>query len=555
MSRHLRCTPAQSDRVVWTDRRGWRHAALVVLGVAACVSILTVTHYGATWDEEHSMRHGALFLRWYASGFRDDRVIEESNFRWYGGFFDGLAQIVHHVGFPLYETSHVLTAAFGMAGLALAYWMGAALASRLAGFLATLFLWATPMYYGHSFNNPKDLPFAVMMLASLSALVACWKRLPRLPLRLWLGTGLVFGAALGIRIGGVVNIVYLAFVWVAWSWARWRPSSVVRPGRRTALRDLAASGAKIVAVAWTAMLLCWPYALVHPVANLWQVLRASVHFEDWIHPVRFSGVDVMSNALPWTYVPVWLAVSLPEFYVLAVALAGLQLPRFAALVRGGCTRRREATFAALLALAILLPIATVIATHTILYNGIRHLLFLLPVLAVAAAVCVSEYLARATKGLATMAASLVGLSVLLTALDMIRLHPYESVYFNRLIAGGLPRAAGRFETDYWGQSYREGVTWLMAHYGVGAREPIRVANCSTPFLTGYYLADHAPSQVRFVSVMPDDRPHVVLATTRWLCYDPSHATLLHTVQRMGVPLTYVVELRRPDMTVEGRRRP
>ena len=47
-----------------------------------------------------------------------------------------------------------------------------------------------------------------------------------------------------------------------------------------------------------------------------------------------------------------------------------------------------------------------------------------------------------------------------TLVDVARLHPYEYAYFNRSF-GGLPAAAGRFETDYWGVAYKEGFEWLV----------------------------------------------------------------------------------------------
>ena len=144
-----------------------------------------------------------------------------------------------------------------------------------------------------------------------------------------------------------------------------------------------------------------------------------------------------------------------------------------------------------------------------------------------------------------MAVALTAVSLVATALDMVRLHPYQSVYFNRLVAGGLRHASSQFELDYWGQSYKEGVDWLLVHYGRDADEPVRVANCSTPFLTGYYLTKAPGRPERFVSVEPTARPHVVLATTRWFCDDRQTARVLHVVKRMGVPLAYVVEVRPP----------
>jgi hypothetical protein len=55
-------------------------------------------------------------------------------------------------------------------------------------------------------------------------------------------------------------------------------------------------------------------------------------------------------------------------------------------------------------------------------------------------------------------------SVFITIFDMVELHPYQSVYFNRVVAGGLKTEASRFETDYWGNSYKEGVEWVIENY-------------------------------------------------------------------------------------------
>ena len=46
-------------------------------------------------------------------------------------------------------------------------------------------------------------------------------------------------------------------------------------------------------------------------------------------------------------------------------------------------------------------------------------------------------------------------------IDGLRLHPYEYIYYNRLV-GGVQGAFRRFELDYWGTSYREAAAYLDA---------------------------------------------------------------------------------------------
>ena len=122
---------------------------------------------------------------------------------------------------------------------------------------------------------------------------------------------------------------------------------------------------------------------------------------------------------------------------------------------------------------------------------------------------------------------------------MTLLHPYQSIYFNRLFAGGLQGASGRFETDYWGTSYREAVEWVLRNV---PGEGIRIANCSSPLLTSYYL--RGPDGTRFIPVARDESPDLLVATTRWDCHRRPEARVLHRVERQGVPLAYVLDLRR-----------
>jgi len=142
----------------------------------------------------------------------------------------------------------------------------------------------------------------------------------------------------------------------------------------------------------------------------------------------------------------------------------------------------------------------------------------------------------------TMAAAVV-LLMGWTAVDMMTLHPYQSVYFNRFLGGGLAGASERFETDYWGASYREATEWLVANGLPDADGPIRVANTSDSFLTEHVLEADEGRKKRFVSVAWDDSPDVVLSTTRYGHHRQVNGQLLHRVERQGVGLCYVFDVR------------
>ena len=258
---------------------------------------------------------------------------------------------------------------------------------------------------------------------------------------------------------------------------------------------------------------------------------------------------MQANQLPWQYLPTWFLISLPEFYFV-VLLVGIALA--VKSVRGAkfsVQRRDEAIQIGFLVFAFLFPIAVAILTGATLYDGMRHFLFVLPVLTVLAGISFVRFLrSSAIRPYKQVVAGLVVGSLALTLVDMIQLHPYEYVFFNRLIAGGLPKAAGRFETDYWGNSYKEGLEWVTKNYYPVTSRKHSVANCSVSsrFMTAYPIEQDPELRDRYVAVNPDDHPDILLAITRWGC-NQRPGKVLHVVERQGTPLLYVIETQVPRL--------
>jgi hypothetical protein len=115
-------------------------------------------------------------------------------------------------------------------------------------------------------------------------------------------------------------------------------------------------------------------------------------------------------------------------------------------------------------LAAILPVAVTILVRPAMYNGIRHFVFVLPPLAVLAGLAgarLIEWLWRRSRLAAVFAAMTLGAGTALPVVDMVRLHPYEYTYFNRL-AGGVAAARGRYMVDYWGLSFKQASQGLAA---------------------------------------------------------------------------------------------
>ena len=528
------------------QRTGWDTATAVLLAAFGAVILLTFRSYGVTVDERHSNLNGRYFLDWYASGFQHRAIIDEGNQRLYGSFFNSISALISdHSPLGLYETGHLVIAITSLIGVFFAYRLARRLAGPMAGFLSALLLLLTPVYYGHSFINPKDIPFAVLFLISLYYLTAAYDYLPRLPVRWILMVGTAIGLTLGIRIGAAMLFGYLVVLVGLWFLARYREDRSYSGA--AILRDIRSAFVSMIGVgivAWLVMLVWWPYGQVSPILNPLRALKRNANFTDFNANSLYRGRFIPSDALPWHYLPTWFTITLPEFYALIlsigiIALVARKLMTSSSSANVDVDRQSRMVF---LIFATCFPIATAIAMRPILYDGNRHFLFVVPPLAVITGVTLAWLLSNGLpRPLKIVIAGVVVILGAVTVIDMARLHPYEYVFFNRSF-GGLSSALGRYETDYWGVSHKEGVDWLINNYKPNApKGSIRVANTAADFQTSYYLQGNPPTE-RFTPVGKRENPDVMLSITRYDVHLKYPGKVLHVVERMGTPLLYVTEL-------------
>jgi hypothetical protein len=512
----------------------------------------TFRDYGVSWDEYVHVQNGEHLLRYYSSGFSDRSYAGFENLYLYGGFFDLLQTLASRPlvrALGLYESRHLVNALFALVGVSATWMLARLLAGPRAALFAALLLWLMPTWQGHAFNNPKDVPFAVMYALSLWALVRLGRLGGRAPLRLVLVGGLLLGLTLATRVGGLLPIGLLLLA------AAWRAVTALGAGDlREAALDVAKS-ALAAATAWGTALAFWPWLLEAPIEHLLTALRAADRFP-WSQPVLYLGRQLFSTELPWHYLPVWLAIQTP-LLVLVLLLAGLVLG--AARLAGA---RRPPDAGLLLVLAsVLVPLAIVLLGHPVLYDAARHFLFLLPPLAVLAALSAEALIDRLTRvrppwrlwllGLAAAAGLALGS---LPVAEMLRLHPYEYVYFNGLV-GGLRGASGRFELDYWGHSLREATLGLLAWERRAAVRPgraWRVFICGPPVSASYFFPPG------FTRVRTPQGADFAIVLRRPPCTRPyRRLTPIVTVEREGVPLSHVYRLAdgEPETSAEDQEVP
>ncbi len=461
--------PASEGQGAWFDR-----ARVAVVWLVALVVVLTFRDYGATLDEGFHLSYGFHIIRFYGSGFTNLTALTYRIDYLYGGGFDATGMIFRawtRAFLDSYDAIHLFGALIGVLGIAGTGRLARLLAGPRAGFLAVCMLATTSVYYGHMFNNPKDLPFAVGYVWGLYFLLRIYDAFPRLPRRLVIKASIALGFAMSVRIGGLLLLCYLglmAAIFVAkYAWISRSARETYKVAERVLLQ------VSLVGVgAWIVMLVWWPWALFDPVRRPLAALTRMSQFIDHRRYMPFAGEQVYNLDPPWDYLLHYFALKLPEYVVVVfctTALIGL-----GAVVSGGVrsVNFRHMLRCSMLALSIVFPPVYAVYKGSPLYDGLRHFLFIVPPIIVVVALAVNSVLDACQRrwgahGVA-MGFAVVGGLVIEQGATVARYHPHQYVYFNRFI-GGLEGAVGQYSTDYYAGTYKDAATKLAVE--LWQREP------------------------------------------------------------------------------------
>ena len=512
-------------------------ASALLFSALFVIVLLTVRDYAISNDEEVQHRYGELILAYYASGMTDLTVFQFKNLYLYGGLFDVVAILLGRViPADIYLIRHVLCAVIGVGGIAAVWATARLIAGPRAGAFAALALAVCGPWFGAMFNHTKDIPFAAAMMGATYFLLRAARDLPRARLSDVLLFGLVLGAALGQRALGVFLLFY-ALIAVA---LHAQPRPVIgRESARYVARSLLSLLPGFV-LGYLIMIAAWPWAVLDPF-NPIRGLFAFAHFH---YPIKtlLSGETYLMADVPRWYVPVYLGIKLPLVLlfgaVLGLLLAtGLKRSIFARAAE----RARETAFIAFIAL---FPVICEVTSHGPAFSGMRHFMFVVPPLAVLAGIgfdTALRWIEARRRALAHAAAAALGVWFLFTASVLVRLHPYEYLFFNPIV-GGLSGAAQRYDTDYWVNGMHEMVAELESFLD---RENPRSARTYFVAVCGERLPfeKEAEAHARLKWATDDDPADFFIAPTHQSCDTAIDGKVILKVERMGVLIGVVKDRR------------
>ncbi|HTO58205.1 MAG TPA: hypothetical protein VMJ74_10445 [Pseudomonadales bacterium] len=291
----------------------------------------------------------------------------------------------------------------------------------------------------------------------------------------------------------------------------------------------------------------WPWVVRAP-GNLETALKLFSHFP-WQGQVLFDGTLYKADELPAVYLPQLLALQLPEVALVGLLGAAVFIVR-GALARGlGVLTDPKSLCYSVVIAAALVPLAHFIIDRPIVYNGIRHYLFMVPPVIVLAGIGLDRtyaYLREHSVWFSRGFAAALGVAATVQLAIMAELHPYEYIYYNAF-AGGVAGAAGRYDLDYWGLSLAE-ATRDLEHVIAQqrAREkadanatPVAVYVCGDKESAAYFFKPGSHLHYTTEPALADYAVGIRGAECTWEIKGP----VLLEVKRAGAFLSYASDLR------------
>lgn len=534
--KNVEINPAEKNEAVF--RMLFFLGSVLLLVIMAVLSF----QFGITGDEQVQKQYGEKVLSFFTSFGKDRAALEFKNLYFYGGFFDMICAAANkYIGIlDPYDMRHLINAIFGFIMMLFAALLAKKLGNWRSGFIALVLLAISPQLFGQSMNNPKDIPFAAAYVFSIYQFYKWIMELPNPSIRTLIYASMGIAVSTGIRVGGLILIgMLMVFLVTAW---------IFNKELREKLKSEKGSMSRIVKhvflvsiAGYFGAMLFWPYGLVAPFSNPFKALGEMQNFSTNIR-ILFDGKHMMSNEIPWNYIPQWIAITTPLIILIPAVIMA-----FATL---GVKKYFRQEYLLLLLFVIVFPWAYAVYKHSSLYDGLRHFLFIVPPITVLAALFF-ELLFRVSKNKVAKAAVAIVLlaGIFLPVSWSVKNHPNEYCYFNELV-GGIDGAYGNYETDYWMNSTKEASAWLKNESGAiqPGKKIVIATNCAIP-VTYYFRNDTANVKViyvRYYSRAEKDWDYGIfysrfidqsqLKNKSW-----PNAHTIHEVKADDVPLSIVVE--------------
>jgi hypothetical protein len=465
-------TPELFSHARFIDRaRLGELSARLIFAFLLLLGVFVVADYGVTHDEYVNRRNGGISLSYVLQlieGLRQTPLLSHDpvlasyrtsldsyNDRDYGVAFDLPAMALERLlqindQRSQYLLRHVLTHIIFVTGCWAVYkTVAVRFSSVWLGVCALIMMILSPRIFADAFYNSKDIVF-------MSAVALATYAMQKMYCRKDLSSAFVFGLAtafaINIRIIGIIFIAATIAIFIVDVLGRKRllPAPLL-------VAYLAVTGLLTIGF--------WPWLWSAPADNFMRAISNMSNFR-WNGWVLYFGNYYISTNLPRHYVPGWILISTPLLYVALFCIGACSIIK-SVFHNKFVIWKNSAQLQDLIFLGMLVsPLLFVSLQRSVVYDGWRHFYFVYP-----AFICIAiRGLTWTPRAVALVRPYRVTLALLLCitvvqlSVWMVRVHPFQNIYFNALVSDG---PAQKFELDYWGTSNVRGLQFLLEYQPSG----------------------------------------------------------------------------------------
>ena len=146
----------------------------ILLALSFMIGMLTLNNYGESWDERKLYGYAADSLEAYPMWAQHGTIpVTGDSFENYGPFFVMSTRIITKTVEQMVpsvqevDVQHLVYFMAFLVGVWTFYHLATRWMSRNAAFGATLLFMTQPVFWGHAFINPKDIPLLSLFLLTV----------------------------------------------------------------------------------------------------------------------------------------------------------------------------------------------------------------------------------------------------------------------------------------------------------------------------------------------------------------------------------------------------
>lgn len=422
--------------------------------------------FAITFDEEYRYQRGAEWRNYLFSSSTLDKSRDIQLFKDPDSYY--IYPLILNILNPSfsYEYFHLINLIFSFTVFLILY-VSIYLSTKKSfiSLLAPIILFLTLNYSGHLAANPIDIPFSIFYTLAIFLMFLSSKyKNEGKGERYYLGIilGIVFGLAICIRfIGYSLFLVYGIY------------SLFKILNNHKLLKDTLIQLLIIFIVSHLIIVFTWASLGVNYLSSLLNILSLNTRFSYFDDLIFYKGMFFTKEERSWDYLFTYFVLTTP---ILLLMLFSFSLVFFKDL--------KKYSLYIFCVLALIINVLLYLFLKPYIYNGMRHFLYLIPLVVVCGVLFINEFSIKLKSNYKIIFFLTIFIYLILLIFNLVKLYPHQYIYFNE-IAGGVKNAYLRYDTDYWGTTYKDAVEYVLSSKDI-KKDSLKVYTCSVPSAVEYY---------------------------------------------------------------------